>query len=109
MIDFHLYIRVCTYTILSLSRNIFQSFLLLKFVIFYTFRRLYIQTLYVRYFYTFRRYTFSIYTLRFIRSDVIRSVFIRSDVVCSDVIRSVIIRSVGESNVQPFYLREAQV
>jgi hypothetical protein len=74
-------------TILHLSRNIFQSFLPFKFLkIFYTFRRLYVQTLYVRYFYTFR----------FIRSDVIRSVFIRSDVICSDVIRSVIIRSVGE-------------
>jgi hypothetical protein len=92
-------------TILHLSRNIFQSFLPLNNKkIFYTFRRLYVQTLYVRYFYTFRRYTFSIYMFRFIRSDVIcsdviRSVFIRSDVIRSDVIRSVIIRSVGESYV----------
>jgi hypothetical protein len=79
MIYFHLYIQVCTYTILSLSRNIFQSFLLLKFfnilyvqkvirsdVIRLVF--LYVQTLYVQYFYvkiyTFRRYTFSIYTFR---------------------------------------------
>jgi hypothetical protein len=90
-------------SILHLSQNLFRSFLPLKFFkIFYTFRRLYVQTLYVWYFYTFRRYTLSNYTLRFIcsdviRSDVIRSVFIRSDVIRSDVIRSVIIRSVGES------------
>ncbi len=92
-------------TILHLARNIFQSFLPLKYCkIFYTFRRLYVQTLNVRYFYTFRRYTLSIYTFRFIhsdliRSDVIRSVLIHSDVIRSDVIRGVIIRSVGESMI----------
>jgi hypothetical protein len=103
-------------TILHLSRNIFQSFLPLniKKKIFYTFRRLYVQTLYVRCFYTFRRYTFSIYTFRFIRSDVIcsdviRSVFIRSDVIRSDVIRSVIIRSVGESCISMYSMWRVNV
>jgi hypothetical protein len=87
-----------------LPQIIFRSFSYLNFIIFYTFRKLYVQTLYVRYFYKFRSHTFICNTLSFIRFDVtrydvIRSVLIRSDVRHSVIMLIEFVRSTGESTV----------